>query len=295
MIRPVIPRRFVVRTTALAAAAAILAACSADAGPPGASPAPPVAPAASVSHALPDDPVRMLLPATGAETRWSQGLDTFGQQVAHAAAVACAHNRGIDLPPTQPPPAFIRLFELPDLDFVARHGFSQSAVVPDRTPVASPDAARSGTPDAIRSCLAAGAAAAKALRDAYAPLQQRWFSELTSLRRDPATVRALGTLPSCLAGHGINVPDENGFFALADARLQSAAPVDAPHTDRALGRVYAACMRPVEAVREPARLRLRTRFLTEHAAQVGELRKNLVASLRQAEKRYGVRLSFPAP
>lgn len=54
-------------------------------------------------------------------------------------------------------------------------------------------------------------------------------------------------------------------------------------------------MRPVEAVREPARLRLRTRFLADHADRIRELRKNLVPSLHRAERRYGVRLVSPRP
>ncbi|MFD3932307.1 hypothetical protein [Streptomyces sp. NPDC058614] len=45
-------------------------------------------------------------------------------------------------------------------------------------------------------------------------------------------------------------------------------------------------MRPVEAVREPARQQLRTRFLAEHADEVSELRRTLVPSLRRAEKQF---------
>ncbi|MFD8734054.1 hypothetical protein ACFV06_03950 [Streptomyces sp. NPDC059618] len=54
-------------------------------------------------------------------------------------------------------------------------------------------------------------------------------------------------------------------------------------------------MRPVEAVREPARLRLRARFLTDHATEVRTLRATLVPSLHRAEEKNGVRLVFPAP
>ncbi|MFD9330261.1 hypothetical protein [Streptomyces sp. NPDC060065] len=290
--------RTAARIAAAAAVAALLVACSADPGPSDGEPGPSdgtssarVAPA-RLDHALPDDPVRMLFPATGAETRWTQGLDTFGQQVARAAADSCARDRGIGLP-EQVPLAFIRFFELPDLDFIAQHGTSASATVP--APAASPGATRTGSPAEIRQCRAEGSAAADALRDSYAALQGRWYSELVSLRRDPATVRALKTLPGCLAGFGIQARDEQAFMALADARMQSAAPADLPRAERELGRAYASCMRPVEAVREPARQQLRTRFLTEHADEVGELRRTLVPSLRQAEKQFGVRLSFPAP
>ena len=109
-------------------------------------------------------------------------------------------------------------------------------------------------------------AAGSVLRDSYAALQGRWFTELTSLRGDPRTVRALRALSGCLAGRGIRARDENAFFALSDARMQTVAPAELPRTERRLGSAYASCMRPVEAVREPARLRLRARFLNVNAA-----------------------------
>ncbi|MGI5401239.1 hypothetical protein ACQEVG_17620 [Streptomyces sp. CA-135486] len=295
MIRPAIWRKLVTRTATAAAAALLAVACSTDLGPssnPSSGTSSPPVPPARLTYALPDDPVRMLFPATGAETRWTQGLSVFGQQVARTVEAACARNGGIGLP-EQTPLAFIPFSEIPDLDFLAQHGFGQSAEVP--SPAASPAPPRSGSPTATRPCRAQGAAAARTVRDAYAPLQNRWFRELASLRRDPATVRASRTLPDCLAGHGFNVRDEDGFFGLVDSRLLTAAPADFPYVDRELGHAYAACMRPVEAVREPARLRLRTRFLAAHADQAHELRKTLIPSLRRAEQRHSLRLCFPAP
>ncbi|MER8007750.1 hypothetical protein [Streptomyces sp. NPDC094149] len=296
MARPTHRLRLPIRA-AVAVAAVLLTACSADPAPHSADVAAAGGPARSVTPAhlsltLPADPVRLALPATGAETRWTQGLDVFVQQVSRAATASCAAERGAAVP-RQVPLAFIRFFEIPDLDFIARHGTSESAAVPTPTPDTS--AARPADPAVLRECGAEGKSAASALRDLYAPLQQRWFTELVSLRHDPATVKALRALPTCLAGHGIRVRDENGFFALADARMQTAAPSQLPRESRELGRAYATCMRPVEAVREPARERLRTQFLKAHAREIRVLRRTLVPALRHAETRYDVRLAFPAP
>ncbi|MEV7148629.1 hypothetical protein AB0O05_19285 [Streptomyces sp. NPDC093084] len=246
---------------------------------------------ARLSDTLPADPVRMVLPATGAESRWTQGLDVFVRQVQRVAATSCARDRGFTLP-EQVPLAFIRYYELPDLDFIARHGTSESAAVP--APSASPAPARTGSAADVRACLAEGTAAAQALRARYAAVQGQWFGTLTTLRRDPATLDALGTLPDCLARYGVRARDENAFFALADARMQTSGP-EGP--DNALGRAYAACMRPVEAVREPARAELRTRFLAApgHADAVRAVRTTLVPALRAAQRRYGVPLVFPQP
>lgn len=291
------------RVVVVAVAAVFAAACSAGPAPLAApSRAARVAPA-RLSDALPDDPVRMVLPATGAETRWTQGLDVLVRQEARAVAASCARDHRTVLP-AQAPLAFIRYYELPDLDFVARHGMSESAPVPAATPVPATTGTNtgggngsggSGGPAAARRCLAAGTAAATALRDGYAALQGRWFDALVPLRRDPAVLRALRTLPGCLAGHGIRVRDENGFFALADSRAQTTAPDRLPAVEHALGDAYADCMRPVEAVRESARLRLRARFVAEHAAAIRSLRATLVPSLRRAEREHGLRLVFPAP
>ncbi|MER7678783.1 hypothetical protein [Streptomyces sp. NPDC096934] len=287
------------RVVAVAVAALFAAACSAGPAPPAApSPAARVAPA-RLSDALPDDPVRMVLPATGAETRWTQGLDVLVRQEARAVAASCARDHGTVLP-AQAPLTFIRYYELPDLDFVARHGMSESAPVPAAATTGTGTGGGngrggSGGPAAARRCLAEGTAAATALRDGYAALQGRWFDALVPLRRDPAVLRALRTLPGCLAGHGIGVRDENGFFALADSRAQTTAPDRLPAVEHALGDAYADCMRPVEAVREPARLRLRARFVAEHAAAIRGLRATLVPALRRAEREHGLRLVFPAP
>ncbi|MGY5058913.1 hypothetical protein ACWDFR_33445 [Streptomyces sp. 900105755] len=285
-------RRPVLVRAALAAAVALLGtACSTDAarqpGPPAATVAP-----ARLGRTLPDDPVRMVLPTTGAETRWTQGLYVFGQQVTRVAAADCARKGGFALP-AQAPLAFIRFFVLPDLDFVARHGLSTSADVPAAVTV--PTTARAGSAAQVRRCQAQGAKAAAALSDLYLPLEQRWFGELGAVDRAPATARARRGLPGCLAGHGAPAKDERAFMGVADARQQAAAPADLPATERAMGRVYADCMRPVEAVRDPARLSLRTRFLADHAAEIRTLRRKLVPALRAAEKRYGVTLVFPEP
>ncbi|MFC3577678.1 hypothetical protein ACFOZ0_31340 [Streptomyces yaanensis] len=292
MVRQASPGRIVARV-ATAAAAALLTACSASPAPSAHGSSPEPLTPASLSHALPPDPVRMVLPATGAETRWTQGLDVFVRQVGRTVEASCARQQGIALP-AQAPLAFIRYYDLPDLDFIARHGTSESAPVP--TPSARPAvAARAGSPAAINRCRTEGRTAADALRGTYAELQGQWFGEVASLRRDPHTLRALRTLSRCLAGHGIQARDENAFFALSDARMQTAAPAELAGAEREVGRAYADCMRPVEAVREPARLRLRARFLADHADEIRELRRTLVPLLHRAEEQHGVRLAFPAP
>ncbi|MER6081674.1 hypothetical protein [Streptomyces sp. NPDC001833] len=295
MIRMLRSARPALAAATLALLATTVTACTTgQAAQPGAGPGAATVTPARLGDTPPADPVRMVLPATGAESRWTQGLDVLVQQVQRAAAASCARDRGFTLP-AQPPIAFIRYSELPDLDFIARHGTSESATVP--TPSASPAPARTGATAEVRACLTRGTAAAETLRDRYAEVQGQWFDTLTSLRRDPATLRALRTLPDCFARYGIKARDENAYFALADQLMQTTDASGLPVRERELGQAYAACMRPVEAVREPARAELRARFLAApgHAAAVRALRTTLVPALRAAEKRYGVPLVFPEP
>ncbi|MER6206928.1 hypothetical protein [Streptomyces sp. NPDC001642] len=293
-----IPRPVSVRAVLAAVVALLVTACSAHgaqvadvANPPSGSRAAPVTPA-RLGRTLPADPVRMVLPATGAETRWTQGLYVFGRQVDRAAAADCARRGGFALP-AEIPLAFIRFFALPDLDFIARHGLSASAAVP--APATAPSTARTGTAAEVRRCRAEGAKAAAALSGIYLPVEQRWFGELGSVDRDPATVRATRGLSGCLSAHGVEARDEQGFMAVADTRQQSATAAELPAVEVESGRVYATCMRPVEAVRSPARLRLRTGFLTAHTAEIRTLRTKLLPALRAAEHRYDVPLVFPEP
>ncbi|MFJ4487146.1 hypothetical protein ACIP3D_32905 [Streptomyces longwoodensis] len=298
MTHPTARRRFALRAAATAAAL-LLAGCSADAGRPDGAPAAPVPPA-RLTHALPDDPLTMVLPALGAETRWTQGLDVFVQQAGRVAAAACARNRDTGLPAAVPL-AYIRFFDVPDLAFIARHGLSRSAEVPRPTASPRPDpvprstAARTARSGPVRDCADEGTAATAALRAPYAPLQRQWFTAVAALRRDPAVARALAALPGCFADHGVPARDEMAFMGRAEQRESSAGPAELPAVERSVGRAYATCMRPVEAVRAPARVRLRNAFLTAHADEARALRATLVPDLRTAERRYGLRLSFPAP
>jgi hypothetical protein len=301
MIRPANRRRLLAHTAVATAVALLTTACSSGpdtADKPSTGTRAESVVSARLTRTLPDDPVRMVLPVSGAETRWTQGLGVFGQQVARTAEASCGRETG-SRPREQDPLAFIPFSDIPDLDFLARHGFGQSAEVPrSALAAASPAAGRpsgSGRSDAPSRCRGEGATAGRAVFESYAPLQEQWFRELTSLRRDPATLRALDTLPGCLAGFGHRVRDEDGFLGLVDSRLLNASTAEFPRVARDLGRAYATCMRPVEAVREPARLRLRDRFIAEHADDVRELRRTLVPSLRRAEKEYGARLVFPEP
>ncbi|MFF3836676.1 hypothetical protein [Streptomyces sp. NPDC001930] len=262
---------------------------------PAAAPAVPGAPAApsvpaKVSYGMPADVSALILPTSGEGTRSTQGLDAFARLAAAWAVHDCARKRG-ETVPDGPPPMFTRLFSVPDLDYLRAHGFGEAVDVPGappRTPSSAQAPAEPG-PE-LRTCLAEGRTAGQELPRVYQALQARWFEELAPLAHDPEVLRAREGFPGCLAAHDVRAEDENAFFALVDARLQAA---DA-QGGRRLGAVYATCMAPVEAVREPLRKQLAERFRAEHRAEIATVVTELPKRVRELEQRYRIRFSVPA-
>ncbi|MFJ1808312.1 MULTISPECIES: hypothetical protein [unclassified Streptomyces] len=248
----------------------------------------------------------MVLPATGADTRLTVGLGTFGQTVSATVAARCAHDAGRPRP-QGPPPMFVRLGALPDLDLLERDGFN-SGPAPDLPSVlhtaanpagpgsASAEGSGGDSDGVVRRCASAGTSAVRSLDALSSPLQSKWWNELDALRSRPQVRRVLAEVPECLENrHDLRVNSEEDFFALVDSRLAEYAD-DATafvRQDLELADAYADCMRPVEAVREPLRKELRERFVAENSREIAALRSGLGPAVRELEKRHGVRISFP--
>ncbi|MFJ5787218.1 hypothetical protein [Streptomyces hydrogenans] len=280
-------------------AAAALTGCGGAA--PGLSAAPlptasgPVRPP-TVARGLPAerDLTAMVLPATGRDSRLTQGLDGFAQLVGHARLQECAEQAGVRLPEV-PPPAYIGWSDLPDLGFIGRHGLTMSVPA---LPSASPGGRTAGRTDrtAQQRCETEGRTAAKEFKDLYSPLQSLWWPEVSAVRDDPRAREALRTLPGCLARYGVEVEDEDAFFALVDRTVQGIEDgAEATRADRGLGAAYAACMAPVEAVREPLRTARRTAFEAAHRDELRTLERGLLPRIRELEHRHGLTFGHPVP
>ncbi|MFD8141825.1 hypothetical protein [Streptomyces sp. NPDC059708] len=249
-------------------------------------------PAAPVSYGIPQDVTAMVLPVTGKDTRLTQGLEGFDGLIRYQVMRGCltsAHAAVSDIPP----PMFIRLFEIPDLEAIARNGF-QGSVMPGFTP--SPSAPGSAMPDEAlgQRCSKQGDAASAELHSAYGPLLSRWLLQLAPLEQNESVVSARTSFTACLADKGVQAKDENGFFADVDRKMQASDGREALKTeDRRLGAIYATCFKPVEAAREPLRAHLREQFAAEHRDELEKVRGNLPGLLAEMEKRHSLRFSVP--
>ncbi|MEV7544099.1 hypothetical protein [Streptomyces sp. NPDC089915] len=272
-------------------------ACSAPAHPGSATSGAPdgtaaAGPAVPVSYGIPQDVTAMVLPATGKDTRLTQGLEGFTGLIRSQVLRGCLTGAHAAVP-DMPPPMFIRLFEVPDLEFIARDGF-QGSVIPGSVP--GPSAPGSAMPDEAlaRRCTQQGDAAAAELQSSYGPLLSRWLLQLAPLERNEAVVSARTSFTACLAGKGVQAKDENAFFDGVDRKMQASDGREALKAeDRRLGAIYATCFGPVEAAREPLRVQLRERFAAENQAELEKVRGGLPGLLAGMEKRYALRFSVP--
>ncbi|KIF06738.1 hypothetical protein PL81_05840 [Streptomyces sp. RSD-27] len=246
-------------------------------------------PAAPVSYGIPQDVTAMVLPATGKDTRLTQGLEGFTSLVRSQALRDCLATAHAPVP-DMPPPMFIRLFEIPDVEALARNGF-QGGIVPG--PALPPASSAQADDAVVQRCSQQGDAAAAQLRSVYGPLLSSWLLQLAPLEQDASVVSARTSFTACLADKGVQAKDENGFFDGVDRKLRTIDGRDAVKAeDRRLGAVYAACINPVEAAREPLRAHLRERFAAEHQAELDKVR-GLPGLLTEMEKRYTIRFSVP--
>ncbi|MFE1548102.1 hypothetical protein [Streptomyces sp. NPDC058718] len=249
-----------------------------------------------VRKGVPQDITAMVLPATGVDTRLTRGLDGFAQAVGHARLRDCVRRQGVGLPEV-PPPAYIGWSDLPDLEFIGRHGLTLNVpVLPEAETADSPDPVGRNDPAAQRRCGQDAQAVTREFKDLYAPVQSQWWPEVSAVRDDPRTREALRGLSDCLERYGIRVDDQNGFFALVDRTVQGIEDADeAARADRGLGAAYSACMAPVEAVREPLLVKRRTAFQASHQDELLALRRTLLPRIRELERRYGLSFARPVP
>ncbi|WP_369261471.1 hypothetical protein [Streptomyces sp. R35] len=243
---------------------------------------------AAVSYAVPADVTSMVLPVTGEESRGTQGLDALGRLAAAWAINGCARKHG-ETVPDAPPPLFIRSSDLPDLAFLRVHGFDDGHLVPGAPPTAHPGDAPATPSPVLQGCLTEGRAVARDFQGVYAPLQSEWMRQVSSLGHETEVRRAYRGFADCVAEHDLDAKDENAFFALVDKRQQ----VGDSAGSRKLAGVYATCMKPVEAVREPLRKQLSREFRAAHAAEIAKVRSELPKKIHELEKRYRIRISFP--
>ncbi|MFF8836324.1 hypothetical protein [Streptomyces sp. NPDC015130] len=301
-------RRTVAVLLSAVAASTVLTACgpSAPAGSaPGLSAASLPVPSEAVRPpgvrtGVPRDVTAMVLPATGADTRLTRGLDGFAQRVGHARLRECAEREGVGLA-EGPPPAYIGWADVPDLEFIGRHGLTASvpALSEEEAAEAAEATARGGgrsDPEAQRRCGREAQAVVEDFKDLYAPLQSRWWPEVSAVRDDPRSREALRGLPGCFQRYGVDVDDQDGFFALVDRTAQSVEdPGEAARADQGLGAAYAVCMAPVEAVREPLRLSRRTALEASHGDELRALGRTLPPRIHELERRYGLTFARPVP
>ena len=238
--------------------------------------------------------VAMLMPTTGVEARWTQGLDRYLEQVREDETLRCTRARQIPAPAT-PPPSFHRFPFLPDLQRIDHHGFE--VVMGGAPPGGKVEPA---VQQAQQSCLQSASALVRPVQATYMTLQSQWFTAVNALRNGPSggpeIAAARTDVARCLTARGIPVKDENGLFNYVDSQVAGAgSAAEENRRDQAAGRAYAACAGPLEALVTPKRQALRKQFLTAHDDEIREVRDHLIEALRRLAQTTPAKMVFPVP
>ena len=238
--------------------------------------------------------VAMILPVSGTEARWAQGLDRYLQQVRQDETLRCTRARQIPAP-AAPAPSFYRFMSLPDLERIGRHGFE---VLLD-----GPPADRTLTPaveQAQQACLKTAAALTRPVTSTYQAAQSSWFATVDGLRTtkhpSPGIAHARAAIGPCLTARGIPAKDEDGLFSYVDSQVARAGSrAEARRRDGAAGRAYAACAAPLERLLTQELHTLREQFLRDHQDEMRTARDHLDEALHNLTKTSRAALVFPVP
>jgi len=170
--------------------------------------------------------------------------------------------------------------EFPELQYLSQHGFlvMEPPSYPGPNPTRGMSSVRYGS--AERRCRTSTSAGFHSLIETGAPLQQQWMSTVTAIDAGPQFQRALVGWRSCTQRAGVDVTTISDFFTYADSQAHGGSTQDSIH----LGRIYARCLGPAEAVRDQLRQQARVSFLSNHASAVAEL-TSMLASLKVQSER----------
>jgi hypothetical protein len=239
--------------------------------------------------------VATIMPASGTEARWLQGLDRYLQQVRQDDTLRCTRARRIPAP-ARPGPSFTRFPFLPDLERIGRQGFD--VLMNPGTPAAG--TVTPAVAQAQQACQKAASGLTRSVQDTRDPLLSGWFDKVVGLREGPGSppevAAARAAIGPCLTARGIRVKDEVGLFRHVDTEVGDArSPAEMRRREQAAGRAYAACAAPLEALLTPRRQALREQFLHDHQDEVRAVRDRLSKALAELAQTQPARLVFPVP
>ncbi len=238
-------------------AALLVSGCSAGGHSPSRSTSPRGAAGGLSVGNLSPDLLTGYFPVSGAEMNQPSAIKALNDEIYQNRNSACMKKQGYRIPGFQREGP-VHAETAPDLGYIKAHGFLITG---------SGDVGVDLSTASVAAQHAFGSALGRCSTQAMSPLAQfsaavdllssRWTTISESVQDDPAVVRAYMRFVSCLHKAGINVADEDGFFAY----------VDGLHNERAqyqAAQIYLPCIAPVETVRLPLRKSLRETFIADH-------------------------------
>lgn len=207
---------------------------------------------------LSPDLLTAYFPVSGAEMNQPSAIKTLYDEIYQNGYSACMKKQGFSVGGFEGEgPVHAETF--PDFSYIKAHGFliygrSDLSFNADKLSASAQQAYGS----ALSRCSTQAMAPLDRFNTAVVDLGSRWTTISESVQGDPAVVRAYTGFVSCLHRAGINVADEDAFFAYVDGlRASESAQYQA-------AQLYVPCIAPVEKVRLPLRKSMRETFIADH-------------------------------
>jgi len=206
--------------------------------------------------------------------------------------VDCMRDAGfeIDLPESETSGFHNRFYDFPNLEAIAKQGFSVSYEESDpleNVPIGLQDHYM----ETQRACDFAYVDPSDQIWDASDLLVRQWYEEIYVVDSSPEIVEQFEIWAKCMTDGGHPVESHESFFPELDSALftleDSLDPADwekARIEELAAAELYVACMRPLEEVRQPMRDDARREFLEDNAEEVRaieELANRLILEVQQ--------------
>jgi hypothetical protein len=232
-------------------------------------------------------------PVSAADWAVGQQFGAFALSVEDKSIDSCMQSDGLPVPPPIMNEFTGDNLEFPDLQAIAKHGFSAPPIpsAPDPTRGMSP-AEKQAFEAAERHCQADAQRPFASINAHGAALKNEWGDVLSRVDATPQVQAALRDFQACTAKAGDGNANVQGFLVDVDDKTVplylNGQTSRADAVEKQLGQVFARCLGPAQALRIKLRQQQRSVFFASHAEAINNFKAQADAVVSKLERQYDV-------
>lgn len=239
-------------------------------------------------------------PVTAGDWAAGQQLGSFELSVQDKEIDMCMAHDGLPAPPPIMNEFTDNNIEFPDLQTLAKDGFSPAAIPNPPDPTQGMGSSeRAAYRAADQRCATTAARPFVAINANGQVLKGEWADVLAKIDASPQVQRGLRHFASCTALAGYPGQSIQLFLQQVDLHtvplFERRQDARASAVERTLGRVFERCLGPVQAIRTELRERQHALFLASHAQAIDVLRSTSDAMVMKLERQYGLKIPGVVP